>query len=272
MDIREYISSGVIENYILGLASAEESMEVKRMAAMHPEVQQAIDAYQKTLGNYGKLQAVSPPSVLKGRIMQALHEEINKKPTSATPVYKEKKTLPAQNRWKQIAVAASILLVISLILNGIYIGKYRKSVNSYTALLESQRQLASQNKIVETRLAVVEKNMQVLMNPAMKPVVMEGVNKHTGMTATVYWDPQSRQAYLGTSNLPDPPSGKAYQLWAIVDGKPVDMGMYNPAEQKEFLSMKNVIPGKVQAFAITLEKQAGSVTPTMDQMYVMGKI
>lgn len=272
MDIREYISSGVIENYVLGLASQEESMEVKRMAAVYPEVQDAIDSYQKTLEDYGKLQAVSPPPALKSRIMQALHEEIKKDQSGTTPIFKGDNTLPALRRWKQIAAAASILLVVSLVLNGIYIGKYRKSVTRYTLLVQSQRQIAAQNEIVEARLAVVEKKMQVLMNPAMKPVVMEGVNKHPGMTAIVYWDPQSRQTYLGTSNLPDPPSGKAYQLWAIVDGKPVDMGMYNPAKGKGLLSMKNVIPGQVQAFAITLEKQGGSPTPTMDQMYVMGKI
>ncbi len=30
--------------------------------------------------------------------------------------------------------------------------------------------------------------------------------------------------------------------------------------------------GKAQAFAITLEKQGGSATPTMDKMVVMGKL
>lgn len=247
-------------------------MEVRRMAALHPEVQEAIDSYQKTLEDYGKLHAVATPPALKDRIVQALQEEIKKETEGGASIFREKKALPALRRWKWIAAAASILLVVSLILNGIYIGKYRKSVNRYTALVQSQRQIAAQNEVVETRLAVVEKKMQVLMDPAMKPVVMEGVNKHPGMTATVYWDPQSRQTYLGTSNLPDPPSGKAYQLWAIVDGKPVDMGMYNPAKEKGLLSMKNVISGKVQAFAITLEKQGGSSIPTMDQMYVMGKI
>jgi anti-sigma-K factor RskA len=257
---------------MLGLASPEESTEVKRMAALYPEVQEIIDSYQKTLEEYGKLQAFSPSPALKSRIMQSLHEEIREKPGNAVPIFTGNNTLLALRRWKRVAVAASIILVLSLILNGVYIGKYRKSVNRYTALVQSRTQIAAQNEIVEARLAVVEKKMQVLMNPAMKSVVMEGVDKHPGMTATVYWNPQSRETYLGTSNLPDPPSGKSYQLWAIVDGKPVDMGMYNPAIEKGLLAMKNVVPGKVQAFAITLEKQGGSPVPTMDQMYVIGKI
>jgi anti-sigma-K factor RskA len=110
------------------------------------------------------------------------------------------------------------------------------------------------------------------MDPSMKPVLMEGVVAHPGMLATVYWDPRSRHAYLGNTNLPAPPSGKSYQLWAIVNGKPVSMGMYNPSNEKGLKAMENVQPGTVQAFAITLERQEGSPTPTMSQMFVIAKI
>jgi anti-sigma-K factor RskA len=138
--------------------------------------------------------------------------------------------------------------------------------------VQSQQLLVTRNQTIETRLEKVENDMQVLLNPGMRPVVMDGGDKHPGMMATVYWDPHNRNTYLGTTNLPVPPAGMAYQLWAIVDGKPVNMGMYNPATEKGPLAMKDVAAGQVQAFAITLEKQGGSSTPTMDQMYVIGKI
>ena len=60
-----------------------------------------------------------------------------------------------------------------------------------------------------------------------------------------------------------------YQLWALVDGKPVSAGMYSAEKDtKEILAN---IP-KAQAFAITLEKQGGSTSPTMENMFVMGNI
>lgn len=275
MNIEEYISSGIIENYVLGLTSPEENVEVEAMSARHPEVAKAIEACHNTMDAYSNLHAVKPPEHLKSRIIDAIRNENSKAPKeSPASISNINESVPVLLllRWKRLAAAAIILLVASLVFNGIYIRKYQKSRDSYAALLQSQQQLAAQNNIMEARLVEVEKNMQVLMNPAMKPVVMEGVNKHPGLLATIYWDPESRQTYLGTTNLPVPPKGMAYQLWAIVDGKPVDMGIYNPADKKGLLSMKNVISGKVQAFAITLEKQGGSPTPTMDQMYVMGKI
>jgi anti-sigma-K factor RskA len=276
LNIEEYISSGIIENYVLGLTSPEENLEVEEMSARHPEVARAIEAYRHTMDAYSSLHAVKPPEQLKARIIDAIRTENSNPPQESATLMsnntKENAAVILLRKWKRWAIAATILLIVSLVFNGIYIGKYQKSRDSYTTLLQSQQRLAAQNNTMEARLVKVEKNMQVLMNPAMKSVVMEGVNNHPGMLATIYWDAESRQTYLGTTNLPVPPKGMAYQLWAIVDGKPVDMGMYNPADQKGLLSMKDVIPGKIQAFAITLEKQGGSPAPTMDQMYVMGKI
>ena len=76
---------------------------------------------------------------------------------------------------------------------------------------------------------------------------------------------------LDVQNLPAAPTGKQYQLWTIVDGKPVDMGMLDPEFSNRLLRMKSSSPNAV-AFAITLEKAGGSPSPTMDEMYVMGKV
>jgi anti-sigma-K factor RskA len=64
------------------------------------------------------------------------------------------------------------------------------------------------------------------------------------------------------------PPGKQYQLWAIVDGKPVDAGMVGDCEG---LCKMKVI-NRAEAFAITLEKEGGSSAPTLTAMYVMGKV
>ena len=60
-------------------------------------------------------------------------------------------------------------------------------------------------------------------------------------------------------------------MWTIVDGKPVDMGMIDAEFSNRLLPMKASSPNAV-AFAITLEKEGGSPSPTMEEMYVMGKV
>lgn len=275
MNIEEYISSGVIENYVLGLVSPDATADVEAMAAAHPEVQQAIESYQKTVESFADLHAVKPPDALKSSVMEAIRQQKGKTPEQNLKIVssaKERSLVASLSNWKKLTAAAIILLIASIALNGIFIGKYRQYKDRYDLLASSQQQLFSQNQTLQTSVEHLQQSMHVLMDPSMKPVVMAGVNAHPGMLATVYWDPQSRHAYLGTTNLPLPPAGKAYQLWAIVNGKPVSMGMYNPANEKGLIAMENVQPGTVQAFAITLEKQEGSAVPTMSQMYVMGKI
>jgi anti-sigma-K factor RskA len=107
----------------------------------------------------------------------------------------------------------------------------------------------------------------MLMNS--KKIELKGVEKHPNMLAEVYWD-SSKKVYLDIKNLPAAPTGKQYQLWAIVDGKPVDMGMYDSKKSIAIQAMKSV--ENPQAFAITLEKEGGNPTPTMEEMYVMGTI
>ncbi|WP_350340234.1 anti-sigma factor [Paraflavitalea speifideaquila] len=55
------------------------------------------------------------------------------------------------------------------------------------------------------------------------------------------------------------PAGRQYQLWALVDGKPVDAGMLDNCDG--LCQLKNI--QQAQAFAITLEKPAEALYPIL---------
>ncbi len=91
------------------------------------------------------------------------------------------------------------------------------------------------------------------------------------VSVKIFWMKNTGDVYVDPTNLPQAPDGKQYQLWAIVDGKPVDAGMIST--EKGFYHIQKMKSfGKAQAFAITMEKKGGSPTPTMDQMIVQAKI
>jgi hypothetical protein len=56
----------------------------------------------------------------------------------------------------------------------------------------------------------------------------------------------------------------------MVDGKPVDAGVFEMKEGPGMMKMKNI--PRAEAFAITLEKKGGSQAPSLDKLYVMGKV
>jgi anti-sigma-K factor RskA len=72
-----------------------------------------------------------------------------------------------------------------------------------------------------------------------------------------------------TNNLPVPANDKQYQLWAIFNGKPVDLGVFDIKKERLLIQARNT--QGAEAFAITMEKKGGSPSPE-GTMYVMGKI
>jgi anti-sigma-K factor RskA len=80
--------------------------------------------------------------------------------------------------------------------------------------------------------------------------------------AIVYWDTvsTSKDVYLMVNNLPQPTSGKQYQLWALLNGEPIDLGMIEVSQKRLLYRMKNL--QNAEAFAITLEPKGGSQRPT----------
>ncbi len=73
-------------------------------------------------------------------------------------------------------------------------------------------------------------------------------------------------------DLPKTDEAHEYQLWALVDGRPVSLGIFGSSENaKEAVKQMEAIE-KAQAFAVTIEPRGGSVNPTMEKMVVMGAI
>jgi anti-sigma-K factor RskA len=111
-------------------------------------------------------------------------------------------------------------------------------------------------------------SMQMMSDPTVAKITMATMRPNENNLATVFWDTKTKDVYLLPNKMPAAAAGKQYQLWAIVDGKPVDAGMMDVCAG--LCKMKNI--PRASAFAITLEKKGGSATPTMEQMYVMGKV
>ena len=248
--MQEYISSGVVESYVLGLASVEERNEFEKMCRQYPEVLQARIAFELLLEKQAMQNAIEPSSDLK----QKVFEEIN----SSAKVISITETSARKMNWWKYAAAVLIILFAGSLYWGISLQKKKK---------ELSEQLNDSN----TRMAQLEQDLKVLQgNPAIKMARMDGTTVSPQSYTTVYWDTTSHDVYLLVNNLPKPASDQQYQLWALLNGQPIDMGMLEISEKPlQLYHMKNV--QAAQAFAITLEKKGGNPTPK-GAMYVVGKL
>ena len=278
MDIRAYISSGIIESYVLGLASEEEVSILNCIRKNNVEVEQAIIEAEIALEELADSQAMEMPMQFKQEIWNKLiaenlvpseDQEVNEVLAPASTVHNEviaidadKKTLGARSyKW---AIAASLLLAVSI---GANIFLYQRKqdtankLNQTTSLLDAEQE----------KVATLQNKWALVQNPAIKTIPLKGVESKPDYRALVFWDQASKAVYLSIEHMPVAPKGKQYQLWAMVDGKPVNAGVF-PLDSKGDTASKMLDIPQAQAFAITLEDEGGKDAPTLSALCVMGSI
>lgn len=280
MTTQEYISSGIIESYVLGLATEEERLAFEKVCNENEEVRLARDAFEQSVEEKALQAAVPPPPQLRKQILESLTAE--KQPTRKLPGNAEPKAIvktmtPAvtgSKRTTYLAAASVTLLLVSVALNYYYFRQYKTYSDKYDELLVQNTEIAKNEAAKQARLDEYSTALQHLKDPGMAVIKMAAKGVATSpdpnSMATIYWDTRTKDVFLLINNMPQPTTGKQYQLWAIVDGHPVDAGMVDMSAGVPVVKMKNI--PKAEAFAVTLENNGGSANPTMEQLCVFGKV
>ncbi|MCW3076014.1 MAG: hypothetical protein JWO32_623 [Bacteroidetes bacterium] len=77
-DLKAYIESGILELYVLGIASNEEVKEIELLAKIHPEIKNEIEAITTALRNEAKEKVSKPNATIKPMVRAILdfHERL----------------------------------------------------------------------------------------------------------------------------------------------------------------------------------------------------
>ncbi|AEE48363.1 anti-sigma factor [Haliscomenobacter hydrossis] len=252
-NIQEYLDSGVIELYVFDQLSEAEREAVEKLAAQYPEIQNEIAEVENAMGAYHTLEGLTPPDYILSNI---LAETATLPIVTATPEpsLKEVKALPRKRMaWLPIAAA-----VVGLALAGWMFMEKQTAQQNADKLQQELWALRSKEQDCAKNEQFLQKQLTILSQDGIKKIIVKGGDQPI---AAVYWNQNEKAAHLNFLNLQDPGSNKQYQLWAIVAGQPVSLGVVDWAEiQKGLVSFK--FDQKPEAFAISLEKQGGSPTPT----------
>ncbi len=267
MNIQAYIESGIIESYVLGIADEKEVAELERLRLDHPEIADAIRACERWLDKSANMYAIPAAENVKAQIFSIIGNDKASTDSTAlrTPVLTRQRTNPI---FRYLAAASLALLLLSAGANIYLYYQYKRVANGYMALLTDQHKMLAENEVYQTRLSLLYRDIQQMSDSSVHKVLMKGVPGKEDNLITLYWNTKTKEVYLLANRLPKAPQGKQYQLWALVNGKPVDAGMLT--NEEGIIQLKSV--QHAEAFAVTLENAGGSATPTLDQMYVFGKI
>jgi anti-sigma-K factor RskA len=273
-DVAAYIASGTIEACLLGQCSPGELAELERLASLHPEIasevaeiRMALEAFEVA---HAEAAAMPPPPALKARILAAAEAAVATPPP--LPQSPPAPIRPKASPWPTVLAVAALLACFASTYLFVQESRARESIATQLAELRANYlALTHESDSLGLALLDLSDEYDALAQRCSRAISLKGLPAAPNCAAFVYWNEQDGAVMARVDILPPAPPGKAYQLWAIVDGKPFDLGML-PMQGDSLPLMR--IPKPVHgatAFAVTLEKESG-VTQPEGEMYLMGKV
>ncbi|MEO8404699.1 MAG: anti-sigma factor [Chitinophagaceae bacterium] len=267
MNIQEYISSGIIESYVLGLSSKEESAEFEKLCSEYPELVMARTSFEIAFEKQLLNDAPVAEADLKERVMNAIKQQ---SPVNQIKIItmQSSNTNRSSSGLRWLAAASIILLLGSAYFAYTFYSENQKLKDSNDELVAKAKASDSLSRANDSIANLMAEEQKLVSDPNIAVVNMTGTTKAS--SASIYWDSTSANVYLVVKNMPQLPSDKQYQLWALIDGKPKDLGLFDVgASKKFFLKMNNT--QKADAFAITIEDRGNKGGPNLGQLQNMGK-
>ena len=267
MDIQKYIASGILEQYVLGHLSSAESREVEQLAIQYPEIKKEINDIEGALEKYAQLNAVQPSPGLEAKILKKIKD---KKPATQNNknALSNKDGASIYKLVYRLAIAAFLAAAVW----AIYLNNELTDKENEIANLQNQYDVLSTN--CSEKLKQKERTEQLfafLKDRNTSSVEMKGIpEKAPDAVAIVFQNSELKASYLEVVNMPKVPTDKQYQLWAIVNGQPVDMGVFDVVITPDTSFLEVPYIANAQAYAVTIERAGGSPTPTLEEMVVIG--
>jgi len=279
VDVKEYISSGILESVVLGFASDQERQEVSCLMHIYPEIKTEMMAIEIAFEKMAFDTAVKPAAEMKARVLSSISKE-KQLPSEKQEYTEETKIVQMAgtsatsevNPWKWVA-AASVVLFIGAA--SLWITTNNQS-NALSDQLAAARKEQIENAEVLTAMKIEQERTNsiqaVLTEKSTKNIKMAGMPKDPTASVKIMWSDNENKAVMLAENITAPPTDMQYQLWAIADGKPVSLGIFDYDEVTNMTDPFEVSMNNISAFAITMEKRGGSPVPTMENMIVMGAV
>ena len=265
MNVTEYIASGILESYVLGSVSDQELREVNCLATIYPDIRHELDQLSAALESYALSHSVEPPASVKAKLLEQLDFEKPMK-TVVRPMPVDRTSGPTyQATWIVAASVGLLLLLFSFFL----LSQLRTNKESLAQIRTANGSLQSELRQLRDSQQAAEQTLALLRQPGTRTLELRGNDKAPQGDMLIFWNARTQQVAVEVKSLPALPTDQQYQLWSLVDGKPVDAGVFDANGANRALQRLNRRIGRADAFAVTIEKRGGSPTPTMSTLLAM---
>lgn len=262
MGTQEIINSGDLELYVFGILSEEESSQIAALSKLDKTINQEIIEIEKSIlalsSSFSPMISSEVYEKTKYRL-ELKHREI---------IQMKQKT----NNYQYIGWAASVILLFGI---G-YMYLNQTLIENKMTTIQLEKNLLN-DAVVEAEIQskIAKEALTVIRDPKNTVVALGGQTAAPKAFAKIYWNKETEVVYVDASGLPEPPEGKVYQIWSLKllpQLTPTSIGLLDKFGNNTTKMFAVNSTRDAEAFGITLEPAGGSKSPTMEQLYTLGKV
>ncbi len=267
MNITDIINSGDVELYVYGVLGESETEQMADMAAKHKTLYNEILSVENSILQLSSSFSPHISSEVYGKIKQQIG--FGEKPVRDL---KPSGDTTTSSFSKYIGWAASIVLLIGIA----YQYNKQSGIENQVVTIEKEKQKLNEAVATSEKKNNETKALLDIIRDAKNTVVALGGQAAAPTSyAKIYWNKETQAVYVDAAGLPKPPEGMVYQVWSLKLSPtltPTSIGLLEDfsAESNKIFAVSGT--ADAEAFGITLEPAGGSKTPTMEQLYTLGKV
>ncbi|RED47185.1 anti-sigma-K factor rskA [Winogradskyella eximia] len=220
--LHNFLNSNLLNKYLVGDTSLEESKEVEHFISNYPEVAEAYEELQNNLEIITMAGAVEAPNNMLENILESLEEP---KETKVIQLAHRRKT-----SWYSIAASAAAVLfaATSFML-------YQKNIqlnSENNVVVEEIFDLRSDIESNNYKLDKLSRELLKLNNPDSKKYVINGNERAKNLKTVAYINPVEKTSMIDVITLPQLPEDQYYQIWAELQDRMVNLGILDESNRK----------------------------------------
>ena len=217
-----FLNSDLLDKYLVGNTTPEETIMVEAYVAKYPEVKDSYNTLQYNLEIVAKSNAIEAPEHLLNNILSALDE----KPVIAL------KTAPKRKTWYKFSVAASIAALIFASSTFMFYMNNQDLLRENEIIADEIFDLRSDIDQNNKMLSDIMLQFKQLNNPETQKYIIKGNFRAKNLKTVAYINPVEKTSMIDVVSLPQLPEEQCYQIWAEVQDKMVSLGILNETDSQ----------------------------------------
>lgn len=249
MTIAEIKTSGLLEQYVLGLLSAEEVTQVEGYLAQYPELKRDISEIEYALKQVAIAAGETPRAGLENEIISSI---TGKQPSAPSSPSTPPTGLPS---WLTPLAGA---LAIGALIWGIMLNTKVHTLNQ--TIKDNQAACDS----ITTKQANDIIAYKQLLSPEVRVIPLQATPDFAMTKLTLFTNEAAKQNFIKISELPPIAANETYQLWSLKAGvDPIPLSTFSGSPD-DIVAID--FEDGTGTYAITIEQKGGAKVPNLKRL------